>query len=283
MKLIADSGSSKTDWRFIDSSGNVFQFESQGLNPYFHTEETIQTIVQTTFESLKSDQPTEVYFYGAGCSSASKNELVEKAIANVFPRAKVYVAHDLLGAARAACGRTKGLAAILGTGSNACVFDGKQITESFPSGGYLLADEGGGVHLGREVLKAYIEHRLPEELAKKFYKRYPMKPNQLLKELYGEEFPNRYMATYSFFVFHHRNHPFMSGLIQRVLGAFFENQLLRFEESKSYPINFVGSVAFYYQDFLYELAGHYQLKIGNIIEKPISALCLYHQRENEDV
>lgn len=277
LTLIADSGSSKTDWRLIDSLGAIKQFRSKGLNPYFNSVEMVKQTVLSTFDSLELADIGNVHFYGAGCSTDEKNKIIETALSSVFVNAEIFVEHDLLAAARASCGREKGIAVILGTGSNCCLYDGAKIIKSYPSGGYLLGDEGGGFHLGKQLLKAFIEERLPSELRERFIKRYGISSSELLHQLYQEDFPNRYMASFSPFIFHHRQHSFMAKLIANVFRDFFDRHLVRFEECKTLPINFVGSVAYYYQEFINEQIRHFGFQQGRVIEKPISALCLYHQ------
>lgn len=277
MQLIADSGSTKTDWRLIGEDGTIKQFISEGLNPFFHTKESVEKVLSSTFSEIGYKNVKAVFFYGAGCSSQEKNQLLEEAFKGVFINATVTVEHDLLGAARAACGKNEGLAGILGTGSNCCVFDGQHIVQSFPSGGYILGDEGGGVSIGKALIKAFIELRMPKDLLELFNTRYKLTTTQILDKIYKEPFPNRFLASFSSFTFHHRNHPFIADLLYKVFQAYFEVQVKQFEESKNLKLNLVGSVAFYYQELIRTVAKDQSVSIGTILEKPISGLTLFHQ------
>lgn len=277
MILVADSGSTKTDWRLINGQ-EIKQFECKGLNPDFNTTEDVREAVATTFDMLNKSEVSALYFYGSGCSSPSRNAIVEKGLTEVFPSAEIHVWHDLLGAARASCGKDKGLAGILGTGSNCCLFDGEEIIEEYRTGGYIMGDEGGGVYLGKKLLKAFIEERLPNELRERFIKRYDLNVDGILHNLYKEAYPNRFMASFSNFIFHHKQDPFIAQLISDSFEDYFDIQVCRFEEYKEIPLNLVGSIAFYYHDFIREVAAAKGVRVGTILEKPISGLSLYHSQ-----
>lgn len=275
MILIADSGSTKTDWRLLNKD-KIQSFESKGINPTLISEELVKEIIQETFKNF-SLPIAQLFFYGAGCSSDSRKNLVKIALQKVFPNAEIYVEHDLLGSARASCGLQEGLAGIIGTGSNCCVYNGTEITKSIPSGGFYMSDEGGGVNLGRRLLKAFIEEYLPLDLMEAFENRYQLEVDDILQRLYKQPFPNRYMASFSQFVYHHKEHPFVSSLILEEFRSFFDNKVIRFEEAKSLPLSLVGSVAFYYHEFVKSVAQEKGVTIGTILEKPISGIALYHQ------
>jgi N-acetylglucosamine kinase-like BadF-type ATPase len=279
MILVADSGSTKTDWRLIKEDGSIQQLESSGLNPYFHTEETVAEEIAKTFTDQEFSQATQIFFYGSGSSSSQRKQIVESGLKRHFKKAKITVSHDLLGAARAACGHQAGLAGINGTGSNCCVFNGSEIIDSFPSGGYSIGDEGGGVNLGRRLLKAYIEEYLPADLRQKFDHRYKTDVDEILVNLYKKPYPNRYMANFSRFMFQNKEHPFISKLLLEEFDAYFDHQVLRFDQAKELPLNLVGSIAFYYHEYIKEVASNKGVTIGTILEKPISGLSLYHQEE----
>ncbi len=275
MLLLGDSGSTKTDWRLIQGNTILQQLESPGLNPNFHSSESISNAMKVM--KLPEDcQLDEIILYAAGCSSLEKRDFLNQAILKVFPKANVQVEHDLLGAARAACGKRPGLAGILGTGSNCCYYDGKTILRSFRSGGYSIGDEGGGVDIGRRVLKAWIEGNLPEELIKAFDQRYKISYDEILQALYKEDFPNRFMAKFSQFGFHHKAHPFIQAIILKSFDAYFKVQVLRHPEAKKLDLNLIGSVAFYYEDILRNVAEKHGVRIGTILEKPIAGMALYH-------
>ena len=276
MILVADSGSSKSDWRLIDQQ-QIKQFSCRGLNPDFNTTEEIFSEVNPLFSNDEKLNVKDHFFYGSGCSSFTRNKIVEDGLLPIFPNATIRIEHDLLGAARAACAKNAGLAGILGTGSNCCAFDGKQVTKEFRSGGFIIGDEGGGVDLGKRLVKGFIEGKMPSDLKDKFDFRYALSVDEILRKLYKEPQPNRFLASFSSFVFQHREHPYISDLIQNSFRAYFNEQVLRFEESASQPLSLVGSIAFYYHEFIRQVAKEVNVEIGQILEKPISGLALYHQ------
>lgn len=194
----------------------------------------------------------------------------------IFEKAQINVEHDLLGAARASCGKEAGLSGILGTGSNCCVYDGNNIIKDYRTGGYILGDEGGGVHMGKSVLKSFIEDKMPKDVREKFDAIYHTNVDEILENIYKKPLPNRYIAKFSQFAFQNREMVFLQKVILDSLISFFDSQVLRFEQAKTLPLNLIGSIAFHYQDYIREIAKTKNVRIGNILEKPISALVLYH-------
>lgn len=275
MILIADSGSTKTDWRLIDGS-KISQFSTIGFNPDFVTSDDVILHTKKAFASIVVNSVKEIFFYGSGCSSSSRNAVIENGLKQIFREAKINIYHDLLGAARAACGKLEGIAGILGTGSNSCLFDGKQIIKEYRSGGYIIGDEGGGVDIGKRVIKAFIEEQLNEDLLLRFNKRYSTTVDEILENLYKKPRPNQYLASFSQFAFHNKENPFIAQLIESSFQAFFDERVLRFRNATSLPLCLVGSVAFYYQEILRKVAFKNNISIGRILEKPISGLTLYH-------
>ena len=270
MILIADSGSSKTDWRLIDKDV-ISQYSCIGLNPDFVDEKKVAFEINDTFQAINKVLVTEVHFYGSGCSSASRSKVIADGIKNVFQTAEVFVYHDLLGAARAACGNYRGIAGILGTGSNCCLFDGEQVIQEF-----IISDEGGGVDIGKRILKAFIEGRMDKDLEHRFVKRYKTNVDEILEALYKKPFPNKYIANISRFAYHNRENPFISELLQDSFRSYFQNMVSRYDEYQTVPLNLTGSIAFYYQEVIRKVALEYNVQIGNVLEKPISGLTLYH-------
>ena len=275
MQLIADSGSTKTDWRLIDND-TITQFSCIGLNPDFVTTNEVEKVVKNTFPNLRVENISSIYFYGSGCSSPARNALIENGLSAVFASAKVNVYHDLLGAARAACGNSEGIAGILGTGCNSCLFDGENIVKNYRSGGFIIGDEGGGVDIGRRIIKAFIEERFDEDLKMRFDKRYKINIDEILENLYKKPQPNKYLASFSRFAFHNKEHPFIAQIIEKSIQAYFDERILRFDKATEIPLNLVGSIAFYYQEIIRKVAIKNKVNIGRIIEKPISGLTLYH-------
>ena len=276
MILIADSGSSKTDWRLIDGE-QITQYSCKGLNPDFNRSDKVKLEVEAVFKDKVVNKAVDfIYFYGSGCSSKSRNKIVEKGLAAVFLTAKITVEHDLLGAARAACGNQPGLAGILGTGSNCCLFDGNDVTKEYRTGGFIIGDEGGGVDIGKRIIKSFIEDYMPSDLKESFEKRYQLSVDDILQKLYKEPQPNRFLASFARFAFHHKEDAFISEIIQQSFRAYFSNQVLRYAEATQLKLSLVGSIAFYFQEYIRKIASENGVTIGTILEKPVSGLSLYH-------
>ncbi|MBN8696013.1 MAG: N-acetylglucosamine kinase [Bacteroidetes bacterium] len=285
MILIADSGSTKTDWRLIDEQKNIHQFQTQGLNPYFLSSELIAEIVQheliSKFPNTVSFSATtlSIYFYGAGCKVEDKKTLVKGALLKLFPSAEVYVESDMLGAARALCGRSPGIAAILGTGSNTCYYDGNKIVENRTSTGFILGDEGSGAHIGKTFIQAFLNDELPEELAIRFQDRFKLNKDEIIDAVYRKPLPNRFLASFSKFVYQNQKEEYILQLLITCFEQFFDKHVCKYSRHKQLQLNCVGSVAFYYSNILRGVADKKGVLIGTIVESPISALTLYHLGE----
>ena len=277
--LIAESGSTKTDYRLILSEERIIQIEGEGIHPYMEDEEKITAKLRQTFSSHPIEEVKEIFYYGTACSSEENRKKVKNAFSTLFQQAEVQVEHDLLGAARAACGRNAGLAGILGTGSNCCLFDGENIVEEFPSSGYILGDEGGGVFMGKILLKDFIENRMPTEIRERFVQRYNLSRHEILQRLLGEERANKFIASFAMFLYHHREHPYIHGIVQHNFKKYFEVQVSSFSDYRKYQLNLVGSIAFYFQEYIRDIADQQGISIGSVLEKPIAGLTLYHLPE----
>lgn len=279
MLLIADSGSTKTDWRLIDKNKKIHQYSTQGLNPYFLNSEDIVTILNKELLSDSTINTTasfKIYFYGAGCGHESKKEIVWAALNQLFPDAAIEINTDLLGAARALCGTEPGIAAILGTGSNTCYYDGKNIIENRASLGYILGDEGSGAHIGKTFIQAYLNQEMPEELANRFYQRFKLSTNDILDTVYKKPMPNRFLASFSKFIYQNLKEQFVIDLIVNCFEQFFDRHICKYEKHKELKLSCVGSVAFYYSNILRGVALKKGVAIDKIVETPIAGLTLYH-------
>jgi glucosamine kinase len=279
MILIAESGSTKTDWRMIASDGQISQCKTIGLNPYYQdltsiTVELTQNLLPHVRETVSS-----VFYYGTGVTHEEKAAVVRQAILAVFPSAQVVEAHsDMLAAARALCGHESGVACILGTGSNSCFYDGASITFQVPPLGFWLGDEGSGGHLGKSLILSYLHKEMPEDLRVKFEKRFGQIDRlTIIENGYQKPFPNRYFASFSKFLFDNRQHPFAYQLVKTSFELFFEKYLLKYPDVQQYKVHFTGSVAFYYSDILRRVAAEKNCTIGVIMESPIAGLTLFHQ------
>lgn len=278
MILIADSGSTKTDWRMITADSVLGQAQTAGFNPmYQEADEIYKELHDVLLPQLNEQQPTAIYYYGAGCSSPERNKRVEDALRMIFPASELHVDHDLLSAARALCGHKPGIACILGTGSNTCLYDGAAITDNVPSLGFLLGDEGSGAFMGKLLIKAYLYRELPEDLALSLKNTYNLTKDGILDTLYNSSIPSRYMATFAKFMHEKQKHPVIHGMIYENFSEFFERHVVKYEGHQALPVNFVGSIAYYFGDILKQVAKKYGLHVETIIQSPSEGLIKYHQ------
>ncbi len=277
MILIADSGATKTDWVIDDGKKIIKHLATEGFHPLFIDAKGIeQNLKENLLPSLHS-KIEHIYFYGAGCSTDTNKQIVSSGIQKLFPNASIEVNTDLLGSARALCGNKPGIACILGTGSNACLYDGNQITEKIFSLGYIIGDEGSGAHLGKTLLKCYLSDKLPEMLSLKFNKKYALTKEEILVELYRKPYPNRFLASFTKFLSENIQDEFCINLIKNCFDDFFTNQLFTFSNYNSTPVNFVGSVAFIFSDVLNIVAQKHKVKMDKILQSPMDGLIEYHR------
>ncbi len=279
MTLIADSGSTSTNWRHIDAQGNITQARTKGFNPYYQTSAELVEELQHNLIPQLSGGIHQIFFYGAGCNSPSKNQIVSKALLEVFPEVIIEVHSDLLAVARALCGHEPGIACILGTGSNSCYYDGVVIKEHIPPWGTWLGDEGSGAVLGRQLVIAFLNQELPTELYTSFNKRYPRIKDEVLDEVYRKPYPNRYLGQFSKFLFHHKDHVWVYDLIYENFKLFFQRKVLKYPQAADSPVHFSGSIAFYFNSILRQVAQDMEVTVKNVLETPIAGLTLYHQND----
>jgi N-acetylglucosamine kinase-like BadF-type ATPase len=277
MKLIADSGSTKTTWILLEQDTVKETIGTSGLNPYFHDSESVEAVLRADLiPFVVEDNIREVHFYGAGCSTEYNNSMIRDAILHFFRKAEVHIYHDILGAARALFGQGKGIACILGTGCNSCFFDGTSLYSKVDSLGYLFGDEGAGSYLGKLFMSAYLKKELPEELRASFDKQYGFTLEDILNSLYNKPSPNKFLASFSLFLSPNREHPFVKTLIERSFLDFFKAHIEKYEGYNTYPIGFIGSIAFIYRDILSEIARKEGITISRILPSPIEGLVDYH-------
>ena len=244
MIVIADMGSTKTDWSFTDGSTVVQNIQTRGFNPYFYSTEQISEILTADFKGYDLSGVTELYFYGAGCSNDEKCKSVEDAIKFHFPDTIIEVQHDLLASARALCGKTPGIACILGTGSNTCMYDGTYVIANNPSLGFLLGDEGSGSHLGKELIKCYFYNELPNEMSEKLERTYNISRDMLLDDIYAHASPNSYLATFAKFLIENKDNKAIKQIILDSFDEFFKRHIHKYDSYEKIPVNFIGSIAF---------------------------------------
>jgi len=278
IKLICDSGSTKAEWCLLNGKSKKI-VTTQGLSPYFLTTQQIQQIIEKELvPKIKNIRIDEVFFYGTGCNNPENIKSVKKAISLVFSKAKVTVDHDLMGAAKALCGRNKGIACILGTGSNSCFYNGKKIVKNSPGLGYVLGDEGSGAYLGKKLIQYFLYKTFDEDLLDRFNAKYTTNSVDILNQVYKQPLPNRYLASFVPFLIENRGHYMIENIIEDAFNDFFFNHIYKYRESWQMPINFVGSVAFGFKDVLKEMCNAYELQLGIVIKKPMDGLIKYHSQ-----
>lgn len=276
VKLIADSGATKAEWCLL-GNGRKKTILTQGISPYFLSTEQIAGLLQNELKpKLKNVQVDAVYYYGTGCANPVNAKSVKIAVSKNFPGAKVDVNHDLMAAARSLCGRKKGVACILGTGSNSCYYDGKKIVKNSPGLGYVLGDEGSGAYLGKKVIQYYLYGTFDDELRGRFDLTYTTNTAEILENVYKKPLPNRYLAGFAKFLAENRGHYMIENIIEDGLNDFFFNHLCKYKEVWKLPVNFVGSVAFGFKDVLQHLCNSYEFELGKVIKAPMEGLIDYH-------
>jgi glucosamine kinase len=275
MILVADSGSSKTDWLGYNS-GERFSFSTQGINPYFLNAQDIARILsKIPMIDTIAKEVKEIYFYGSGCSSPDKHEVISNGLSLVFTKAFISVENDLIGSAYATCGDKKGLICILGTGSNVSYFDGTSTFDSNYGLGYILGDEGSGTFFGRKMITSYLYKQMPEELRTKFAKEFDADRETVITNVYQKPLPNTYLAGFSRFMFDNKEHPFIRKVLVDGFQEFIDINIKDFKDYQTLACHFVGSIAFYYQDILKEVGEKNGLHIGKILQKPIEGIYKY--------
>ena len=276
-KLIVDSGSTKAEWCFLYENQHISYF-TPGISPYFLNEsQIVEIIISNLLPQIGSIIVDEIFFYGTGCKNSINRAFVKSALLRVFPNSYVEVDHDLIGAARGLCGNSKGIACILGTGSNSCFFDGKTIVKNSPGLGYILGDEGSGAYLGKRVLQYYLYKTFDNEMLQHFDDKYNLTTEEILDKIYKQPLANRYMATFALFLQENRGHYMIENIIEDGINDFFFNHLLKYEESNEKPIHFLGSVAFGFQEVIRSLGDDYGFTIGKIVKNPLAGLIEFHQ------
>ena len=278
MILIADSGSTKTDWCVVENGVLVQQIFTKGTNPFFQSEEEISNEIATALlPELKTDKFDAVYFYGAGCGFPDKIEIVHRAISKQLKvKGNVEVATDMLAAARGLCGREAGIACIMGTGSNSCYYDGENIVANVSPLGFILGDEGSGACLGKLMVGDLLKNQMTPELKEKFLKQFDLTPADIIDRVYRKPFPNRFLASLSPFLAQNINEPCVHELVLNSFKAFFKRNIMQYENYQNLKVNLIGSVAFYYKEVLAEAAEAMGIQLGTIIQSPMEGLIKYH-------
>lgn len=271
MILVADSGSSKTDWLLALPQQETILFKTAGLNPYFLTEKEILKILQEQATDMVAyaGDVTEIYFFGAGCSSPDRHEIVSNAISQLFPNAFVSIDSDLLGSAYATCGHEKGLCCVLGTGSNISFFDGEEIHAGKHGLGFVLGDEGAGTWFGKALITDFLYGNMPNDISLKFNETYHLDRETVIKNVYQKPRANSYLASFSKFLFQIRDTAYGQKILRGGLMEFIETNIKSYPQYNRYKCNFVGSIAYIFADELTELCNEHGVRVGKIIRQPI--------------
>lgn len=285
MILIADSGSTKVHWCLMAANGHMAEFITDGINPLFQTSDAMRNsicnqLLPQMASMLWAGTVSHIFFYGAGCTP-EKSPFVEKAIESVFKKAKVFVASDMLGATRGLLGHEKGVACILGTGSNSCLYDGEQIIKNVPSLGFILGDEGSAATLGKRLVSDLLKNQLGDDLKERFLSQYAINQADVIEHVYRQPFPNRWLANLTRFCAENIDDPRIHDLVYDHFAQFVKRNISQYytseEQKQSMPVGFVGSIAFYYRPVLEQVMNDYGFRVGQILQDPIPGLVEYHR------
>lgn len=281
MKLAVDSGSTKTDWGFFNTIQDLRIIKTQGLNPCHQPIDEIKDIIENelikNIQGVDPGSVSEVFYYGAGCATETICAQMAAILSEFFPNAAISVDSDMLGAARALCGHAEGVACVLGTGSNSCLFDGKDIVDQVPSLGYILGDEGSSAALGRRLISDCLKRQLPESVSQEFMQRYSLTKDIIIENVYRKPLPSRYIAGFSPFLYEKRSIPEVHKLIIQCFSEFFTRNVINYHKPWL-PVHFVGSLANSFSAELTETAESLGMTIGKIEASPMGGLVEYHSQ-----
>ncbi len=281
-KLIADAGSTKVEWCLVGADGNVKErFTTCGINALLISEDELDAILTNVKTQLgEASLEDEIHYYGAGCATPAICQKMVRALHRFFPGAMVYVGSDLLGAARALCGRKPGIACILGTGSNSCLYDGSTITNNVPSLGYVLGDEGSGAALGKRLVADAFKGHLPAMIRENFLATYKLSLADILENVYRKPAPNTFLASLVPFIKENIWNPYLYSLVLEELTYFVKRNVAMYVGAHSLPINFTGSIAFHFEKILREAASTHGYRVNNVVASPMDGLIKYHAQKD---
>jgi len=277
MILVADSGSTNTNWCLLKPNQEIFYFDTEGYNPYFvSTHYIVQSLTANLPKKINHTIITNVFFYGAGCFD-DKLDIVKNALQQLFSNAEIFVGLDLLGSVRSVLGNEPGFVGILGTGTNSCLSDGNKIIANIDSLGYLIGDEGSGYYIGKKILGDYIREYMPMSVRKEFFKIYKLTREEIMEKLYSEKLPNRFCAGFTKFISESiSDASYTRNLVKQAFIDFFESLVTRYENYQQYTFNCTGSIGFSFKEILSETATLYNMKVGVILKTPIEGLAQYY-------
>ncbi|KAA8481939.1 hypothetical protein BDE36_4078 [Arcticibacter tournemirensis] len=282
MILIADGGSTKTHWCLIHQNNESTDFHSEGYNPYYVNESYIIPSLRASLPAgLNVNEVSELYFYGAGVHNEEKADILKNAFQTVFPNAVIAIEHDLLAACRALLGNQEGFAAILGTGTNTCMYNGTEVAHNIDSAAYILGDEGSGCYMGKKLLKDIIRNTVPADIKKKFDAAYNLSEHEIMDNIYTKPLANRFCAGFTKFFDDNMDSEYCRNLITSSFRDFFRELVSLYPGYKEVKFNCIGSVGFYFQDILKAVASEFGMETGVILQSPIAGLKHYHSLNNE--
>jgi N-acetylglucosamine kinase-like BadF-type ATPase len=276
MILLADSGSTKTEWKILKDGIPFESIFSSGINPYFLSDKEIYELFLKEIKGLSPYSFRKIFFYGTGCNSDAKNNTVRDALNKFFPSVEVFIGSDLLGAARSLCQNEPGIACIMGTGSNSCYYNGSQIVSNVAPLGYILGDEGGGAVIGRKLVSGILKKQLPQKIIDSFFDTYKLSPSEILENVYMKPFPNRFLGRFAKFISLNIEIPELQDIIISSFDDFLKRNVLQYPESKTLPVHFTGSIAYHFRPFIEDLLTRNNLRRGIITLSPMENLIKYH-------
>lgn len=277
MFFVVESGSTKSDWVLIENKNSQSFYSTMGFNPYFHSSDRIESELRMNSEIMKvADSVKGVYFYGAGCSSVELNQIVEIGLRRIFPNADILVEHDLLACAYSTYDGKPVISCIIGTGSNSCYFDGKNVSEEIPALGYILGDEGSGSFFGKQLISNFLYKRLPREISDDFIQTYNLGKDELIDRVYMRENANVFIASFMPFIAKHKSHEYIKKMVRDGFKRFLEIHVSCYRNYREVEVNFVGSISEIFEEQLREAAIEFGIQIGRIIRRPVDSLVNYH-------
>ena len=280
MRLIVDSGSTKTDWIAIDDSGNIlFETQTLGLNPQVLSEAIVEERIINNYDLYRiRNEVDSTFFYGAGCGTEPPRKLMDGVLKSIFQNSTISVKEDTYAAVYAITDPGEpSIVCILGTGSNCSLYDGQMVHQKITSLGYILMDDASGNYFGRQLIRDYYFNKIPKALSESFAEEFNLGAEEIKTNLYKKSNPNTYLATFAKFVIVNKNEPYIKGLINKGLGLFIENQISQFDNAKELPIHFIGSISYFLKEELEAKLISYGFTLGKILKKPIEGLVSYHQ------
>jgi N-acetylglucosamine kinase-like BadF-type ATPase len=282
MILLADGGSTKTDWVALDKGKEIFRTRTKGLNPAILDNNTLVERIKNNYELERNAAKfNQVYFYGAGCGTEEATKKLTLVLQEFFPHAEIHVHEDMLAAVYAASQGKESIVAILGTGSNSCYFDGQKMHMLYPSLGYILMDEASGNWFGKQLIIDYYNKKMPKDIAMDFASKYDLSAQSIKENLYQREAPNTYLAHFAEFMFDHKNSEYINNLLENGFDLFIRNRILPYEKSTQVPVYFIGSIAWFFKPVLYQVAKKYHIDLKKVIRRPIDKLINYHLNKSK--